>query len=185
MQTGKPSGAVDQAHFEAVSERVIDGMLLAAPDKFRGTASAEQVSAAIERGASPFGWSVRQLPLADGGEGLLDALGALGGTRETLMVEGPLGHPVEAVWLRVGGVAVIEMARASGLGGMVGGKVRPRFAGEQQITAAIYSLTTNKKPKLCFVRPGGQPVTSFDRSYEASLKRQRRAQPHVRQQHVT
>jgi hypothetical protein len=46
------------------------------------------------------------------------------------------------------------------LSGMVGGKVRPRFAGEQQITAAIYSLTANSKPKLCFVRPGGQPVTS-------------------------
>ena len=42
---------------------------------------------------------------------------------------------------------------------MVGGKVRPRFAGEQQVTAAIYSLTTNKKPKVCFVRPGGEPVT--------------------------
>lgn len=115
MQTGEPSEAVDQAQFGAVSERVIDGMLLAAPDKFRGTASAEQVSGAIARGASPFGWSVRQLPLADGGEGLLDALGALGGTRETLVVEGPLGDPVEAEWLRVGGVAVIEMARASGL----------------------------------------------------------------------
>jgi glycerate 2-kinase len=90
-------------------------MLLAAPDKFRGTASAEQVSAAIARGASPLGWSVHQLPLADGGEGLLDALDALGGTRETLLVEGPLGDPVEAEWLRVGGVAVIEMAQASGL----------------------------------------------------------------------
>jgi hypothetical protein len=40
-----------------------------------------------------------------------------------------------------------------------GVKIQPRFAGEQQITAAIYSLTTNIKPKLCFVRPGGQPLT--------------------------
>jgi hypothetical protein len=43
---------------------------------------------------------------------------------------------------------------------MVAGKIQPRFAGEQQVTSAIYSLTTNKQPKLCFVRPGGQPVTT-------------------------
>ena len=40
-----------------------------------------------------------------------------------------------------------------------GVKIQPRFAGEQQVTAAIYSLTTSSKPKLCFVRPGGQPLT--------------------------
>jgi hypothetical protein len=40
-----------------------------------------------------------------------------------------------------------------------GVKIQPRFAGEQQVTAAIYSLTTNSKPKVCFVRPSGQPLT--------------------------
>jgi hypothetical protein len=41
-----------------------------------------------------------------------------------------------------------------------GQKILPRFAGEQQITTAIYTLESPKKPKVCFVRPGGQPLTS-------------------------
>jgi glycerate 2-kinase len=90
-------------------------ILLAAPDKFRGTVSARQASEAISRGASPLGWSVRQIPLSDGGEGLLDALGGLGGTLEVVEAEGPLGAPVMAEWLRIGNLAVIEMAQASGL----------------------------------------------------------------------
>lgn len=39
------------------------------------------------------------------------------------------------------------------------GKPRPRFAGEQQITSAILSLTSPSKPKVVFIRPGGGPLT--------------------------
>ena len=39
-------------------------------------------------------------------------------------------------------------------------KIKPKFAGEQQITSAILSLTTAKKPKVVFVRPGGAPLTT-------------------------
>ena len=89
--------------------------VLVAPDKFRGTATAAQAAEAMARGASALGWSASQLPLADGGEGLLDALGSLGGERRTVEVEGPLGRPVAAEWLLVGNLAVVEMAQASGL----------------------------------------------------------------------
>ena len=60
---------------------------------------------------------VAELPLADGGEGTLDALvAARGGSRRHATVTGPLGDPVDAEWaLLPGGVAVVEMARASGL----------------------------------------------------------------------
>jgi glycerate kinase len=58
---------------------------------------------------------VRQIPLSDGGEGLLDALAGPGDVRERAEVEGPLGRPVVAEWLRIGDVAVVEMAQASGL----------------------------------------------------------------------
>lgn len=88
--------------------------VLAAPDKFRGTVTARQAADAIARGC-PSSWSVSKIPLSDGGEGLLDVLGVLGGERETTEVEGPLGEPVVAEWLRAGSVAVVEMARASGL----------------------------------------------------------------------
>ena len=86
--------------------------VVAAPDKFRGTLSAVQAAAAIAAGAGRAGWSCTELPLADGGEATLDALG--GGTH-TNVVTGPLGRPVAADWRLDGEVAVIETARASGL----------------------------------------------------------------------
>jgi glycerate kinase len=95
-------------------------LLVAAPDKFRGTATARQASEAIAEGASRSGWSVRQFPLSDGGEGFLDVLDEVGGQRHTLTVDGPLGGPVDARWLGGDRLAVIEMARASGLA-LVGG----------------------------------------------------------------
>lgn len=94
------------------------GHLLAAPDKFAGTATAGQVAAAAVRGATRCGWTAEARPMADGGEGLLEAVG--GEPRSTL-VTGPLGSPVEAEWRLVpagpheaGPTAVIEMARAAG-----------------------------------------------------------------------
>jgi glycerate 2-kinase len=87
--------------------------VLAAPDKFRGTLTAREAAAAIAAGAARAGCAAAQLPLADGGEGTLDALG--GGNRLTA-VTGPLGEPVEAEWrLEEDGTALIEAARACGL----------------------------------------------------------------------
>ena len=86
--------------------------LLAAPDKFRGTLTAVAAARAIAAGAREAGAEAAELPLADGGEGTLDALG--GANRETV-VTGPLGDPVRAGWRLAEGVAVIESARASGL----------------------------------------------------------------------
>ena len=86
--------------------------VVAAPDKFRGSLSAFKVAEAISRGVEKKGGISLSAPMADGGEGTLDALG--GPNRKTL-VTGPLGLPVEAEWRLEGGTAVIEMAKASGL----------------------------------------------------------------------
>lgn len=86
--------------------------VVAATDKFRGTASAAEVAAAVARGVAALGGECDQAPVADGGEGTLAALG--GPTRST-MVMGPLGDPVDAAWRMRKGTAVIEMALASGL----------------------------------------------------------------------
>jgi glycerate kinase len=86
--------------------------LVAAPDKFRGTATAAEVAAAIGRAATALGWSCDEVPVADGGEGTLDVLG---GPNRVTRVTGPLGAPVDAPWRLDNGTAVIEMARASGL----------------------------------------------------------------------
>lgn len=86
--------------------------LVAAPDKFRGTASAGEVAAAVRAAADAAGWSCDEAPVADGGEGLLDVVG--GAVRRT-SVTGPLGARVDAEWRMLDKTAVIEMARASGL----------------------------------------------------------------------
>jgi glycerate kinase len=91
--------------------------LVAAPDKLRGTATAPEVAAALGRAAAQAGWACDEVPMADGGEGTLEALG---GPNRTTTVTGPLGTPVEAAWRLDGRTAVIEMARASGLA-LVGG----------------------------------------------------------------
>ncbi|HXF71815.1 MAG TPA: glycerate kinase [Actinomycetota bacterium] len=96
--------------------------VLVAPDKFRGTLTAAEAAEAIASGwrrVRP-GDEVERVPMADGGEGTLEALvSALGGELRTVTVSGPLGDPVVAAYGVVPGargpVAVIEMARASGL----------------------------------------------------------------------
>lgn len=91
---------------------------LVCPDKFKGTLVAADAASAMAAGLRRAGFDdVAELPLADGGEGTLDALlAARGGSRRTATVTGPLGDPVDAQWaLLPGGVAIVEMARASGL----------------------------------------------------------------------
>lgn len=92
--------------------------MVAAPDKFKGTASAGTISAAIAEAVDASGASCAQVPMADGGEGTLDALG---GANRSSVVTGPLGYRVEAAWRLADRTAVIEMAQAAGLV-LAGGK---------------------------------------------------------------
>lgn len=94
--------------------------VLVAPDSFKGTFSAAQVAGAIGRGIERAGLIPPDLcPVADGGEGTLDALlPQLGGELRAVTVKGPLGAPVNTGFGLVedGGTAIVEMAMASGLG---------------------------------------------------------------------
>jgi glycerate kinase len=109
--------------------------VLIAPDKFKGTLTAREAARAIEAGwrrASP-GADIETVPMADGGEGTLDALlAALGGERYSERVTGPLADPVEADYAIVdaprGRLGVVEMARASGLGLVSAGRRDPKRA---------------------------------------------------------
>ena len=91
-----------------------------APDSFKGSVSALGVAQAMERGVRAVfpDAEVRQVPIADGGEGTVEALvTATRGRLEERTVRGPFGEPVRARWgvLGDGQTAVIEMAAASGL----------------------------------------------------------------------
>ena len=96
--------------------------ILLAPDKFRGTLTGRQAAEAMASGwrRERPGDDVELVPMADGGEGTMDALvEALGGGIERSVVSGPLGDSVDARFGVAsspdGRVGDIEMARASGL----------------------------------------------------------------------
>jgi glycerate 2-kinase len=106
--------------------------VVVAPDSYKGSLSAVAVAQAIERGVRAVfpGADVVKVPIADGGEGTVDALiVATGGRTIETQVHGPLGEPVSARWgvLGGGGTAVIEMAAASGLPLVPAGKRDPRL----------------------------------------------------------
>jgi glycerate kinase len=111
------------------------------PDKFRGTLTASEAAAAMARGLTSAGITdIVQVPLADGGEGTIDALvSARGGSHRTVRVTGPLGDPVDAEYaLLPDGTAVVEMARASGLAlvGMRNDPLRASTRGTGELIAA-------------------------------------------------
>jgi glycerate 2-kinase len=102
-----------------------------APDSFKGSLSALAAARAMERGVRAVfpEAEVRQVPIADGGEGTVEALvTATRGRLEERTVRGPLGEPVRARWgvLGDGETAVIEMAAASGLPLVPKGRRDPR-----------------------------------------------------------
>ncbi len=93
--------------------------ILIAAGAFKQSLTASEVCAAIATGLQQSGLDadLEQLPIADGGNGTLDALLAAGGQRLTAPVLDPLGRPIQADYglLNSGKTAVIEMALASGL----------------------------------------------------------------------
>ncbi|NUP79115.1 MAG: glycerate kinase [Nonomuraea sp.] len=96
--------------------------VLVAPDKFKGSLTAAEVAARVAAG---LGVPAVELPVADGGDGTVDAAVASGFDRITVEVTGPTGGRVPAsyAWKAAGGVptAVVELAEASGLRRLPGG----------------------------------------------------------------
>ncbi|MDD4600638.1 Glycerate 3-kinase [bioreactor metagenome] len=107
--------------------------IVVAPDSFKGSVSALGVANAMERGILAVfpEAEVLKAPIADGGEGTVEALvEATGGQIIYEEVMGPMGEPVKAYWgiLGDGETAVMEMAAASGLPLVPKDKRDPRIA---------------------------------------------------------
>ena len=133
---------------------------LACPDKFRGTLSAAAAAEAMGKGLAAAGFDeVRRLPLADGGEGTLDALlAARGGSRRQTRVTGPLGEPVDAAWGQLpDGTAVVECATASGLA-LVEGRNDP-LAATSRGTGELMAAAVRAGARRILVAVGGSAMT--------------------------
>jgi glycerate kinase len=130
--------------------------VLAAPDKFRGTASAPEVASAVARAATSVGAECDEAPMADGGEGTLDALG---GPNRTTTVTGPLGDAVEAAWRLDRRSAVIEMAQASGLEVVGGPEGNDAVAASTYGTGELLAAAVERGAKEIIVGVGGSATT--------------------------
>lgn len=116
--TGVGDLAGETLNFGSVQRRPRRALL--AIDSFKGSVSSSQAESAVAEGVCRV-WpdaQVSALPLADGGEGTLDAVAACGGEVVACEVAGPLGDCVSARMLVDGEheSAVIEMAEAAGIG---------------------------------------------------------------------
>ena len=124
--------------------------IVMAPDSFKGSLSATDAAEALAdgwRSVRPFDETI-VAPMADGGEGTLDAIAVgaasvAGASRMPVTVPGPAGKPVEAVWLRLpateaapGGTGVVELAQTSGIE-LLGGQLRPWTASTRGFGVAI------------------------------------------------
>ena len=91
--------------------------VVVAPDKFKGSLEAADVVEHLAAGLRAVDPSVEvvAVPVADGGEGTLDAAVGAGFTACPATVTGPVGEPVETEYALRGRTAVVEMAQASGL----------------------------------------------------------------------
>jgi glycerate kinase len=96
---------------------VTTGHVVIAPDKFKGSLGAPEVAARIGAGLRRVRPDVPllELPVADGGDGTVDAAVAAGFARVRAKVSGPTGEPVTASYAVHSDVAVVELAEASGL----------------------------------------------------------------------
>src|SRR2546426_713024 len=106
--------------------------IVIAPNAFKGSLSALDAAEAIADGVRAVASDAELVlvPIADGGDGTVDALvAATHGERRTLHVRGPLGDPVDADYglIDAGSTAVIEMAKAAGLALVPPAKRDPRI----------------------------------------------------------
>jgi glycerate kinase len=136
--------------------------VLVAPDSFKGTYRSAEVAGAIGRGLERAGLMPPDLcPLADGGEGTMEALLiALGGETVGAEVQDPLGRPVQGQFGLVedGGTAVIEMASASGLG-LVTEAERDAWAASTYGTGELISAAVDAGAQVVVLGVGGSATT--------------------------
>lgn len=134
--------------------------VLIAPDKFKGTLTADEVAAAMARGLSE-GGDARLCPIADGGDGTAAVLlSALGGEWIGAAAHDPLGEPLEARFalLADGATAVVDVAEASGLRTLAGRPPRPleaTSAGTGELIAAAIDSGSRRVLVAC----GGSATT--------------------------
>ena len=129
--------------------------VVVAPDKFKGSLTAAQVAERVAAGlarAVP-GVEVVRVPVADGGDGTLEAAVSAGYRRVPVRVEGPTGDPVDTAYAERDGVAVVELADVSGLRRLPGGRLAARAASRVPSPPSATGTLTTSTPGAARVSP--------------------------------
>ncbi len=139
--------------------------ILIAPNAYKGTFSPLEVCLAIKVGVEEFFFVSRAsaqivcAPLADGGDGTIEALhAAIGGIIHPVLVEGAFGEPRNAVWLESGNLAVAELASACGLAGLEP-PLRPLEASTRGLGQVLASIIALRKFAEIIIAVGGSAST--------------------------
>ena len=140
--------------------------VLIAPDSFKGTFDATEVAAALARGVRAAGHEADECPIADGGEGTLDALAIpLGAELLEASASDPLGRPITARFglttpaaRRERRVAIVETAAASGLG-LVSEAERDAIAADTFGTGQLIAAAIDAGAELVYLGVGGSATT--------------------------
>ena len=140
--------------------RLAEQPALVAPDSFKGTFSAREVAAALAAGLRSAGCEAIEMPVADGGEGTMDALlSTLRGELRTVSASDPLGRPVEASFaLLEDGRAIVEAAQASGLG-LVAEDERDAWAASTRGTGELIAAALEAGASEVIVSVGGSATS--------------------------
>jgi glycerate kinase len=147
--------------------------IVVAPDSYKGSVSAVGTADAIEKGIKQVfpQAEVIKLPIADGGEGTVEALvTATGGQFMHQEVVGPLGNKVIAVWgiMGDGDTAVIEMAAASGLPLVPKDKKDPRITTTYG-TGELIKAALDKGIKKIIIGIGGSATNDGGSGFAQAL----------------
>ncbi|MFE4544014.1 glycerate kinase [Arthrobacter sp. NPDC056727] len=148
---------------------------LIAPDKFKGSLTAGEVADALAAGLRSADVSggagtvhCELLPLADGGDGSVDAAVASGFSRRRVTVSGPTGRPVQADIAFDGVTAVVEVANSCGLALLPQGRLEPLDASSRGFgEAVLFALSLN--PDRVVLALGGSSSTDGGMGMLAAL----------------
>lgn len=147
------------------------GRILIAPDSFKGTFEAERVCEAVAAGVEAAGLVADRCPVADGGEGTSEILRrALGGRRIETTATGPLGRSVRAGFAMVGEDAYIDLAEASGIGGLRREELDPVGATTAG-TGELMLAARDAGARRIFVAAGGSATVDGGAGALAAIER--------------
>jgi glycerate 2-kinase len=133
--------------------------VLVAPDAFKGTLTARHVANALGRGLNNGGRETWLMPVADGGEGTLEALSEPFGLEPIpAPATDPLGRTVDAEFGLGDGVAVVEVAAASGYS-RVGEHERDAVGASSYGTGELITAAVNAGARTIYVAAGGSAMT--------------------------